>query len=121
MCDTYIYVSGLSFQTNQNAASWNIFCRLGLSADNLHNIRCFGFLLTGINYSIQSVEQVARLTVMSGCSEDLDEDEWVGDDDDEDKPRVGAMPQRSLHIKTKVKPIPEPSSLFIFSSTNPYE
>jgi len=79
------------------------------------------FLLTGINYSIQSVEQVARLTIMSGCSEDLDEDEWVGDDDDEDKPRVGAMPQRSLHIKTKVKPIPEPSSLFIFSSTNPYE
>jgi len=55
------------------------------------------------------------------CVEDLDEDEWIGDEDDEDKPRVGARPQRGIHIKTKVKPIPPASSLFVFSSTNPYE
>jgi len=49
----------------------------------------------------------------------LDEEDY--EDDDEEKPRIGARPQRLTNIKTKVKPIPPESSMFIFSSTNPYE
>ena len=53
--------------------------------------------------------------------EDVDEDDDIGDDDDDEKPRVGARPQRQSNVKTKVEPMPEASSLFIFSSTNPYD
>jgi len=65
--------------------------------------------------------EVVRVTSASGCVEEFDEEDYEGDEDDEEKPRIGARPQRLQHITTKVKPIPPASSLFIFSSTNPYE
>jgi len=55
----------------------------------------------------------------SCCTEEDEEEDY--EDEDEEKPRVGARPQRLVNIKEKIKPIPEPSSLFIFRSTNPYE
>ena len=54
------------------------------------------------------------------CADELDEEYYEGEDDDDEKPRIGARPQRLSNIKTKIKPIPEASSLFIFKSTNPY-
>jgi len=52
----------------------------------------------------------------------LDEEDYeIGEDDEEEEPRIGARPQRGVNIKTKVTPMPEASSLFIFSSKNPYE
>lgn len=47
--------------------------------------------------------------------EELDEHEG---EQDEDSPKIGAMPVRTAKIKTKVKPIPNASSFFVFSPTN---
>ena len=70
-------------------------------------------------FSLLTEDDDERFSVDSNDAVDQPLGDATCDEDDEvPEPRIGALPRRFSHGRTKVKPIPLESSLFIFKPNN---